>query len=74
MKAVGWRGVVAELTKTLPLELGETVLAEGAVRLCGNALIRRLCYIRLSNRRLCLVEHLRPTPINHRDFATRDDP
>lgn len=45
--AHGASGIVAKITKTLPLEPGETVIAEGAMRLHRTALIRRPCYVRL---------------------------
>jgi hypothetical protein len=57
------RGAGAEIEKTLPLEAGETVLTEGMARLYVNPLSQRACYLRLSQLRLCVLEH----------YATRAD-
>jgi hypothetical protein len=51
------RGAGGEIEKTLPLETGETVLTEGMARLYVNPLSQRPCYLRLSQLRLCVLEH-----------------
>jgi hypothetical protein len=50
-----FKGVRAELERSLPLDRGERLISEGAVRTYRNPLLQRPTYLRLTNKRLCVL-------------------
>jgi hypothetical protein len=58
LKAVyAFMGPNVELERTLPLEPGETGMAEGRVRTRRRGLAQPIGYLRVSDRRVCIAEH-----------------
>jgi hypothetical protein len=57
LKAERRVSVVAELDATFPLLADEEVEVQGAAALRRGRMSDKPCFLRLSERRLCLVEH-----------------
>jgi hypothetical protein len=52
-----FRGLPAELNRTLPLDAGERVILEGTLRCRSSAGSQRISYVRLTSDRFVLLRH-----------------